>query len=142
MMAEDRAILLVNRDERSIAWLRSHLEASGWPALAASSGLAALDVVRREEPALVILDLSPDPVQCLDAGHGQVHMDGFQFLRCLRLESDVSVIVVSRQRDEALKLYFLDSGADDYLTRPISHRELLARIRAVLRRTHQCRQRH
>ncbi len=142
MMAEDRAILLISRDEGSTTWLRGYLEANGWRTPAVTSGPAALDLVRHEKPAVVILDLWPDPVQCLDDSHGEGHMDAFQFLWCLRLESDVGVMVVSRQHDEALKLYLLDSGADDYLTRPISHRELLARIRAVLRRTHQCRQRH
>lgn len=138
MMAEDQGILLVNRDRQRTTWLIGHLEANGWLALSASSGSAALEAVRREAPAPVILDLTPDPVQCLAGGDSEVNMDAFQFLRCLRLESDVSVIVLGQQCDEALKLYFLDSGADDYLAKPFGHRELLARIRAVLRRTHRC----
>jgi DNA-binding response OmpR family regulator len=102
--------------------------------LTASDGASAPDLVRGESPDLVLTEFVP-PMEHSWEDAGQAQLDSFQFLRRLRLESDVAVFVLSREPNEALKLYFLDSGADDYLTWPCHRRELLARIRAVLRRT-------
>ena len=133
-MVSNAKVLVVHRDRHFVHWLRGHLEADGLRVLAASDGSSALDWIRGEAPDLVLTEFMP-PMEHPTEDAGQAQMDSFQFLRRLRLESNVAVIVLSRERDEALKLYFLDSGADDYLTWPCHRRELLARIRAVLRRT-------
>ncbi len=134
-MVTDAKVLVVNRDRHVIDWLRSCLEADGFGVLAASDGASALDLLASEAPSLVLMGFTPPTEHCTDDA-GQAQMDSFQLLRRLRLESDVGVIVLSREADEEIKLYFLDSGADDYLTWPCNRRELLARIRAVVRRTH------
>jgi DNA-binding response OmpR family regulator len=133
-MVPHAKLLVIDRDNHIIRWLRSHLKSDSFAVLAASDGSSALDWIRGEAPDLVLTEFMP-PMEHPTEDAGQAQMDSFQFLRRLRLESNVAVIVLSRERDEALKLYFLDSGADDYLTWPCHRRELLARIRAVLRRT-------
>jgi DNA-binding response OmpR family regulator len=142
-------VLVVIRQEGAIAWLKSYLETAGFRVVSARDGTAALDLARREPPALILLDLMPQ-AGCSndDAGgaercpevppehdEGLVEgMDGCEFLRRLRRESNVGVIVLSRCDDEAIKVAALESGADDYLTRPFNPSELLARMHAVLRR--------
>jgi two-component system OmpR family response regulator len=133
-MVPHAKILVVDRSNHIIGWLRSHLNADGFTVLAASDGSSALNLVRGEAPDLVLTEFMPPTEHSSDDG-AEAQMDSFQFLRRLRLESDVAVIVLSPERDEALKWYFLDSGADDYVTWPCHRRELLARVRAVLRRT-------
>lgn len=135
-MATDGKVLVVNQDRQIVDWLRTHLDAEGYCVLAASDGSSALDLLRTEAPVLVVMDaiLAPSAPESVDGALGP-HMDGYQLLRRLRLESNVGVIVLSRERHEAIKLYFLDSGADDYVIWPCDRRELLARIRAVGRRT-------
>jgi DNA-binding response OmpR family regulator len=133
-MVPNAKVLVVHRDKDFVDWLRAHLEADGFRVLAASDGPSALDLLSSEAPALVLMDFMP-PRSSMDSASG-APMDSFQLLRRLRLKSDVGVIVLSRETDEEIKLYFLDSGADDYLIWPCHRRELLARIRAVVRRTH------
>ncbi len=135
-MATDAKVLVVNQDRRILDSLRTVLEAAGFCVLAASDGSSALDLLHTEAPALVLMDaiLAKPVPESVDGALGP-HMDGCQLLRRLRLESNVGVIVLSRERHEAIKLYFLDSGADDYVIWPCDRRELLARIRAVARRT-------
>lgn len=94
---------------------------------------AALERVSSPSLSLVLIEfVPPGPTAC---GADCADLDSFRLLRRLRLESDVGVIFLSRERDEALKLYFLDSGADDYVLWPCRHSELILRMRAVLRRT-------
>lgn len=115
--------ILVVDDENSIRDLvRSYLTAEGFEVSEAGDGLAAVDAVRRAKPDLVILDVRLP---------GQ---DGIDALREIRTFSDVHVIMLTARADETDKLIGLSVGADDYMTKPFSPRELVARVKAVLRR--------
>lgn len=98
------------------------MQQSNWEILAASDGEEGLAMLERERPALVLLDV------------GLPDMSGFQVLEQIRLFSDVPVIMLTVHDDELSKVRGLELGADDYITKPFSHLELLARVRAVLRR--------
>jgi DNA-binding response OmpR family regulator len=134
-MTADISIVLANHEAPDTVWLRRDLQVEGFRVLAASDGAAALNLLRGEGPSLLLMGLVP-PAECSTEGAPEARLDSFQLLRQVRLESSVGVIVLSRERSEVIKLYFLDSGADDYLTWPYNRRELLARIRAVVRRGH------
>jgi len=99
------------------------MQQPNWEIVAASDGEEALAMLEREQPALVLLDV------------GLPDMSGFQVLQQIRLFSDVPVIMLTVHDDELSKVRGLELGADDYITKPFSHLELLARVRAVLRRT-------
>ncbi len=99
------------------------MQQPNWEVVAASDGEEALAMLEREQPALVLLDV------------GLPDMSGFQVLQQIRLFSDVPVIMLTVHDDELSKVRGLELGADDYITKPFSHLELLARMRAVLRRT-------
>ena len=115
--------ILVVDDERKIADLaRDYLEHAGFAVRIAADGEAALAAVRRERPDLVVLDL------------GLPGLDGLDVTRAIRRDSDLPVIMLTARSDELDKLVGLELGADDYLTKPFSPRELVARVRAVLRR--------
>lgn len=132
-------VLVVNREEHTVAWLKSDLETAGFRVITARDGPTGLDLARRESPALILLnDLMPlAPAEGSNGDAGGPEMDGCEFLRRLRRESEAGVIMLSRWDDEAIKLAALESGADDCLTRPCNRLELLARMRAVLRRVGQ-----
>lgn len=98
------------------------MQQPNWEVIAASDGEEALAALEREQPALVLLDV------------GLPDMSGFQVLQQIRLFSDVPVIMLTVHDDELSKVRGLELGADDYVTKPFSHLELLARVRAVLRR--------
>ncbi len=98
------------------------LQEPDWEVLAAYDGETALDLVADEKPDVVLLDVA------------MPEMDGFQVLEQIRLFSDVPVIMVTVRDSELEKVRGLELGADDYITKPFSHLELLARVRAVLRR--------
>ena len=98
------------------------LQVPEWELLNAADGQEALEMVERERPDLVLLDI------------GLPEMSGFEVLRGIRLFSDVPVIMLTVRDDELSKVHGLELGADDYVTKPFSHLELLARVRAVLRR--------
>ena len=115
--------ILVVDDERKIADLaRDYLEHAGFAVRIATDGGAALDAIRRDPPDLVVLDL------------GLPGMDGLDVTRAIRRDSTLPVIMLTARDDELDKLIGLELGADDYLTKPFSPRELVARVRAVLRR--------
>jgi DNA-binding response OmpR family regulator len=117
--------ILVVDDERQIVHvLRGYLEKTGFGVLTAYDGLEALRIARQERPDLVILDLMLPG------------MDGLDVCRALRKDSDVPVIMLTARVEETDKLIGLELGADDYVTKPFSPREIVARVRAVLRRTH------
>jgi DNA-binding response OmpR family regulator len=103
--------------------VRAYLEDAGFRVVSAADGQEALVNFRRERPALVILDL------------GLPTMDGLDVARAIRRESDVPIIMLTARVDEADRLIGLELGGDDYVTKPFSPRELVARTRAVLRRT-------
>ncbi len=122
-MAPMKTVLIVD-DEPKIAQLaRDYLEHAGFAVLTAGEGTAALQVARTRHPDLVVLDL------------GLPGMDGMDVARELRRESDIPIVMLTARDDEIDKLLGLEVGADDYLTKPFSPRELVARIRAVLRRS-------
>ena len=122
-MSERAALVLVVDDERAIQrFLRPSLEENGFAVLEASNGKSALELAVSKKPDVILLDLSlPD-------------MDGLDVLARLREWTSAPVIVVSARGEESDKIAGLDSGADDYLTKPFGVEELLARIRVALRR--------
>ena len=118
------ATILVVDDEPQIAkLLQDHLEHAGFAVLTAGEGRAALRLAVAERPDLVVLDL------------GLPGLDGLDVARTLRRDNAVPIIMLTARGDESDKLVGLELGADDYLTKPFSPKELVARIRAVLRRS-------
>lgn len=118
----NETILVVDDEPKIVKLARDYLEQSGFRVVSAEDGKMALAAVRHERPDLVVLDLNL-PV-----------MDGLDVCRALRRESDVPVIMLTARVEEADRLIGLELGADDYITKPFSPRELVARVRAVLRR--------
>lgn len=117
--------ILVVDDEASVRQLvSSYLKREGYQVLEASDGEKALKIARSERPDLIILDL-------MIPG-----LDGLEVCRILRAESNIFVIMLTARTEETDKLVGLGLGADDYLTKPFSPRELMARVKAVLRRSH------
>jgi two-component system alkaline phosphatase synthesis response regulator PhoP len=116
-------ILVVDDEPKILKTVRAYLENAGFRVATADDGQMALTVYRHERPALVILDL------------GLPGMDGLDVARTLRRDSNVPIIMLTARVDEADKLIGLELGSDDYVTKPFSPRELVARVRAVLRRT-------
>ena len=117
-------ILVVDDDKKTVDLIRLYLEKDGYRVLAAYDGQRALELARQKQPDLIVLDLMLP------------HVDGLDICRALRLRgaSKVPIIMLTARTTEADKLLGLDLGADDYVTKPFSPRELLARVRAVLRR--------
>ena len=116
-------ILIVDDELAIIKFLRANLEAKGFETLAAMDGAEALETIERELPDLVILDIM------------MPKMDGFEVCRRLREWSQIPIIMLSARGDEGDKVKCLDLGSDDYITKPFGAHELIARVRAVLRRT-------
>lgn len=117
-----KKILLVD-DEPKIAQLaRDYLESAGFSVLTAGDGKAALEAARSAKPDLIVLDL------------GLPEMDGLDVTRAVRKESDVPIIMLTARGEESDRLVGLELGADDYIVKPFSPKELVARVRAVLRR--------
>jgi two-component system alkaline phosphatase synthesis response regulator PhoP len=122
--------ILVVDDEPKIARLvRDYLEASGFRAVIAHDGETALAQFRYERPDLIVLDLN------LPGGQGRA-MDGLDVARAVRQERNTPIIMLTARVQETDRIVGLELGADDYVTKPFSPRELVARVRAVLRRTH------
>ena len=117
-----KKILLVDDEPEIIEICRDYLKASGFEVVTASDGRQGVSSARREKPDLVVLDLMlPE-------------MDGLDVCREIRRESNVPIIMLTARVEEADKLIGLELGADDYMTKPFSPRELVARVRVVLRR--------
>jgi DNA-binding response OmpR family regulator len=132
MMDSNTAVLLISQDTYPTQNLYSELKASGFRVTMATDGQAALQRLSREAIGLVLIEFVP-PRRAM-IGTGCAQMDSFQLLRQLRLNSQVPVIILSQESDDAVKLYFLHSGADDYVTMPCRCGELALRMRAVMRR--------
>ncbi len=115
-------VLVVDDEERIRDVVQGYLEADGFAVAVAGDGSEGLRLARDLEPDVVILDV------------GLPGLDGFEVLQRLRRESDVYVIMLTARADEVDKVVGLSVGADDYVTKPFSPRELVARVRAVLRR--------
>lgn len=120
-MAE--TILIVDDEPNMLDLIRTTLERDGMMTIEAQDGYAAIQKVRDGLPDLVILDVM------------MPGMDGFETLKELRQVSNVPVIMLTVQTSEQSKVRGLELGADDYLAKPFSHRELVSRVKAVLRRT-------
>ena len=116
------AILVVDDDRKTVDLIRLYLEKDGYRVLVAYDGRRAIEIARNRRPGLIILDLMLPKV------------DGLDVCRLLRAESNVPIIMLTAKTTEDDKLEGLDIGADDYVTKPFSPRELVARVRAVLRR--------
>ena len=117
-------LILVVDDEPKITRLaRDYLEKHGFRVLTASDGQSALTIARREKPDLIVLDLMLP------------NIDGREVCRILRRESDVPIIMLTALSEEIDQVTGLEIGADDYVIKPFSPRALVARVRALLRRT-------
>ncbi|MGB9594027.1 MAG: response regulator transcription factor [Anaerolineae bacterium] len=117
-----RLILVVDDESRMVRFIQTNLEMDGFRVISASNGLEALEKVRTELPDLVILDVM------------MPEMDGFETLEMIREQSEVPVIMLTVKGEERDKHQAFTAGADDYLTKPFSPRELSDRVKAVLRR--------
>lgn len=118
----NEVILVVEDEPKMVKLARDYLERSNYRVISAGDGRTALAMFRDERPNLVVLDLNLPG------------MDGLDVCRALRRESDVPIIMLTARVEEMDRLIGLELGADDYITKPFSPRELVARVRAVLRR--------
>ncbi len=117
-----KKILLIDDEPEILEICRDYLKASGYDVVTAKDGVQGLAAARREKPDLVVLDLMlPE-------------MNGLDVCRAIRRESDVPIIMLTARVEEMDKLIGLEIGADDYMTKPFSPRELVARVRVILRR--------
>src|SRR5207245_8030931 len=121
-IADVATVLVVDDEPRIVQLVRDYLERAGFSVITAADGPAALRSARTGKPDLVVLDLALPG------------MDGLDVARSLRREGAVPIIMLTARTDESDKLVGLELGADDYLTKPFSPKELVARVRAVLRR--------
>ncbi len=119
----DMTILVVDDEPRIRDLVRMNLEIEHYTVIEASNGIEALDQLRENLPDLVMLDVM------------MPEMDGFETLRAIREVSTVPVVMLTVRQNEQDRIHGLDLGADDYLAKPFSPRELLSRIRALLRRS-------
>ena len=116
--------LLIVDDERNIVELiELYARQAGYRTVHAYDGQSALDIIQRDTPELVVLDLMLP------------RLDGWEVCRRIRAKSDMPIIMLTARDDDLDKIIGLELGADDYLTKPFNPRELIARIRAILRRT-------
>ena len=118
-----KTILVVDDEPKIVALARDYLEHAGFTVLTAVDGGSAVDTIHRRHPDLVVLDL------------GLPQLDGLDVTREIRRTSTLPIVMLTARDDELDKLLGLELGADDYLTKPFSPRELVARVKAVLRRT-------
>jgi DNA-binding response OmpR family regulator len=118
-----KTILVVDDEPKIVQLARDYLEHAGFAVLTAFDGPAALHAARSSKPDLIVLDL------------GLPQIDGLDVTRSIRKDSEVPIIMLTARSEESDKLIGLELGADDYLTKPFSPKELVARVRTVLRRT-------
>ncbi len=118
-----KTILVVDDEPKIVQLARDYLEHAGFRVIEAANGPAALEAARGRKPDLVVLDL------------GLPQLDGLDVTRVLRKESGIPIIMLTARAEESDKLVGLELGADDYITKPFSPKELVARVRTVLRRS-------
>lgn len=119
---KDKLILVVDDEQRMVQFMRMNLELEGCRVISAANGREAIERVRDHLPDVVLLDIM------------MPGMDGFETLRRLRMFSQTPVLILTARDEEEDRIKGLELGADDYIGKPFSHRELVSRIRAVLRR--------
>jgi two-component system, OmpR family, alkaline phosphatase synthesis response regulator PhoP len=117
-----RTVLVVDDEPEIVRILRDYLERAGFAVLTAGDGEAAVAAARRQRPDLVVLDLTLPS------------LDGLDVARALRHDGEVPIIMLTARTEESDRVAGLELGADDYVAKPFSPRELVARVRAVLRR--------
>jgi DNA-binding response OmpR family regulator len=117
-----KKILVVDDEPKIVQLARDYLEHAGFEVATAHNGKTALSIMRAEKPDLLVLDL------------GLPEMDGLDVTRSIRKFSNVPIIMLTARAEETDKLIGLEIGADDYITKPFSPKELVARVRVVLRR--------
>ena len=117
-----QTVLVVDDEPKIVQLARDYLEHAGFAVLTAGDGASALHAVRTRQPDLVVLDL------------GLPHVDGLEVMRTIRTAGSTPIVVLTARDTELDTLLGLELGADDYMTKPFSPRELVARVRAVLRR--------
>lgn len=115
-------ILVVDDNEQIVDILSQYIKKEGWPMLAAKTGEEALSLFNAAEPSLILLDIMLPG------------MDGLEVCRCIRRVSSVPILMITARDEDADRILGLDIGADDYIVKPFSPGEVMARIRAVLRR--------
>lgn len=116
-------ILVVDDEAKIVKLVRAYLEQAGFSVVTAEDGQTALIQARREKPDLIVLDL------------GLPAIDGLDVARTLRREGETPIIMLTARVEDTDRIIGLELGADDYVTKPFNPRELVARVRAVLRRT-------
>ncbi len=117
-----KTILVVDDEKRLVSLVESYLTQEGYRVVTAYNGAEALTVAQKEKPDLIILDVM------------MPEMDGYEFMRRHRAESNTPIILLTARVDDEEKVIGLEVGADDYITKPFRPRELMARVKAVLRR--------
>src|SRR5437016_7570753 len=118
-----KTVLVVDDEPKIVQLARDYLEHAGFAVVTAGDGRSALAAIRTRRPDLVVLDLAlPE-------------LDGLDVTRAIRSDSNLPIVMLTARDDELDKLLGLELGADDYITKPFSPRELVARVRAVLRRS-------
>lgn len=120
-----KTVLVVDDEERLVSLVRAYLLQEGFQVVTARDGREALFVARQARPDLIILDLM------------MPELDGYEFMRLHRQEQNTPIILLTARVEESDRVLGLELGADDYVTKPFSPRELVARVRAVLRRVGQ-----
>lgn len=115
-------VLVVDDEKKIVELVRLYLERDGYRVITAKDGKDALESARRERPDVILLDLMLPEI------------DGLEVCRLLRKDSNVPIIMLTARDEETDKLVGLELGADDYVTKPFSPREVVARVRALLRR--------
>jgi DNA-binding response OmpR family regulator len=118
-----KTIMVVDDESRLVSLVETYLTQSGFRVVSAPNGFEALPIACRENPALIILDLM------------MPEMDGYEFMRLYRAEHDTPIILLTARVEDEEKVIGLELGADDYVTKPFRPRELMARVKAVLRRS-------
>jgi DNA-binding response OmpR family regulator len=117
-----QTILVVDDEPEIVKLVRAYLEGACYRVITARTGREALQAARGEKPDLIVLDLS------------MPEMDGLEFTRRLRQDKNTPIIILTARVEETDRIIGLEMGADDYVTKPFSPREIVARVRAVLRR--------
>lgn len=117
-----KTIMVVDDEKRLVSLVESYLTQQGYRVVSANNGKEALPIASREKPDLIILDIM------------MPEMDGYEFMRKHRSEMDTPIILLTARIEDDERVIGLELGADDYITKPFRPRELVARVRAVLRR--------